>query len=73
MLANETGGEIYYADDLKDLNGIYDQVINDLGRVYSVGYEPKNDARDGGWRDLTVKIKTKPNLIAKTRRGYYAN
>jgi Ca-activated chloride channel family protein len=73
MLTSETGGEIYYADDLKDLDGVYDQVINDLGRVYSIGYEPKNDIRDGGWRDLAVKIKTRPTLIAKTRRGYYAD
>jgi len=73
MLANETGGEIYYVNNIKDLNGVYDQVINDLGRVYSIGYEPKNDVRDGGWRELSVKIKSRPNLTAKTRRGYYAN
>lgn len=72
MLAEESGGQFYKADDAKDLNGIYEQVINDLGRVYSIGYEPKNEARDGGWRNLTVRIKTHPNLIAKTRRGYYA-
>jgi len=73
MLADETGGAIYKVGNLKDLNGVYDQVINDLGRVYSIGYEPKNDARDGGWRDITVKIKNRPELVAKTRRGYYAN
>jgi VWFA-related protein len=73
MLADETGGQMYVAKDIKDLNGIYEQVINDLGTVYSVGYEPKDASRDGGWRNLTVKIETRPNLIAKTRRGYYAN
>lgn len=73
MLADETGGAVYKVGDLKDLNGVYDQVINDLGRVYSIGYEPKNDAHEGGWRDITVKIKNHPDLIAKTRRGYYAN
>ncbi len=73
MLAEESGGQFYKADDVKDLNGIYEQVINDLGKVYSIGYEPKNEARDGGWRNLSVKIKTQPNLITRTRRGYYAN
>jgi VWFA-related protein len=72
MLAEETGGQFYQAKDLKDLNGIYEQVINDLGKVYSMGYEPKNEVRDGGWRNLIVKIKTRPDLIARTRRGYYA-
>ncbi|HEX8287741.1 MAG TPA: VWA domain-containing protein [Pyrinomonadaceae bacterium] len=73
MLAEETGGQFYKADDAKDLRGVYEQVINDLGKVYSIGYEPKSEIRDGGWRNLTVTLKTKPGLIAKTRLGYYAN
>ena len=73
MLAEETGGQLYEVRDLKDLNGAYDQVINDLSRVYSLGYEPKNDARDGDWRDLTVSIVgSQPGLVVRTRRGYYA-
>lgn len=73
MLAEESGGQFYKADDVKDLSGIYEQVINELGQIYSIGYEPKNEVRDGGWRNLTVKIKNQPNLIVRTRRGYYAN
>ncbi len=73
MLADESGGQFYKANDVKDLNGIYEQVINDLGKIYSIGYEPKNETRDGGWRSLTVKIKPQPNLMTRTRRGYYAN
>jgi len=72
LLAEESGGQFYAVHDLKDLNGTYEQVINDLGKVYSIGYEPKNETRDGGWRNLTVKIKAS-NLVGKTRRGYYAN
>src|SRR5258706_1628622 len=73
MLAEESGGQLYKARNIKDLNGIYEQVINDLGKVFSIGYEPKNETHDGGWRNLAVKIKTQPNLVAKTGRGYYAN
>jgi len=73
MLAEETGGQMYKANDLKDLSGIYEQVAGELGQIYSIGYEPKNEARDGGWRNLTVRIKNQPNLIGRTRRGYYAN
>ncbi len=73
MLAEESGGQFYKAEDVKDLSGIYEQVINSVGQIYSIGYEPKNGARDGVWRALEVKIKNQPNLIARTRRGYYAN
>jgi VWFA-related protein len=73
MLAEESGGQFYKANDAGDLKGIYEQVAGELGQVYSIGYEPKNEVRDGGWRALTVKIKTQPNLVTRTRRGYYAN
>lgn len=73
MLAEETGGSAYQVRKIKDLSGVYEQIVNDLGKVYSVGYEPKNENRDGSWRSLSVKIKTRPDLIAKTRQGYYAN
>jgi VWFA-related protein len=73
MLAEESGGQYYEAGDAKDLNGIYEQIAGELGKVYSIGYEPKNEIRDGGWRNLTVKIKTRSDLIPRTRRGYYAN
>jgi Ca-activated chloride channel family protein len=73
MLAEESGGQFYKANDVGDLSGIYEQVINELGQIYSIGYEPKNEVRDGGWRNLTVKIKARSDLITRTRRGYYAN
>jgi VWFA-related protein len=73
MLAEETGGQAYRAREAKDLSGIYEQVINELGQIYSIGYAPKDEARDGGWRVLSVRIKSQPNLVVRTRRGYYAN
>lgn len=73
LLAEESGGQLYKANEIKDLNGIYEQIINELGKVYSIGYQANDENRDGGWRNLKVKIKNQPNLIAKTRLGYYAN
>jgi VWFA-related protein len=72
MLAEETGGQYYLAKNIKDLNGIYEKIIGDLSQVYSLGYESKNEARDGAWRSLTVKIKNQPKLTTRTKRGYYA-
>ena len=72
MIAEESGGQIYSAKKLSDLDGIYDAVIEDMKNVYTIGYEPKNNIRDGTWRNLSVKIKNRPNLIYRTRSGYYA-
>src|SRR6185369_4554762 len=72
LLADESGGRYYRARKLSDLNGVYEQVINDLGKVYSLGYKPTNATRDRTWRWVQVSIAGHPDLLARTRPGYYA-
>ena len=48
------------------------EVINDLGKVYSLGYKPTNSERDDSWRWVQVSLPNHPDLIARTRPGYYA-
>lgn len=72
LLASESGGTYYSARKLSDLNGVYEQVINDLGKVYSLGYKPTNATRDRTWRWVEVSIANRPDLVARTRPGYYA-
>ena len=73
LLAQESGGPFYKARKIADLNGVYDQVINDLGLVYSLGYKPTNEKRDGSWREVQVQLPARPDLSARFRPGYYAN
>jgi VWFA-related protein len=72
LLAQESGGSYYRAGKISDLNGVYEQVINDLGKVYSLGYKPTNATRDGSWRGVEVSIVNRTELVARTRPGYYA-
>ena len=72
LLADESGGSYYHARKLSDLNGVYEQVINDLGKVYSLGYKPTNATRDRSWRSVQVSIVNRSDLTARTRPGYYA-
>lgn len=72
LFADESGGGYYTVRKLKDLKGVYEQIINDLNKVYSLGYEPENAVRDGSWREIMVKIKNHSNLSARTKSGYYA-
>ncbi|HKQ99141.1 MAG TPA: VWA domain-containing protein [Pyrinomonadaceae bacterium] len=71
-LAGESGSLLYHARKVEDLRGVYEQVIRDLGTVYSIGYQPKNRRRDGSWRSVSVRLVNRPDLAARTRRGYYA-
>ncbi len=72
QLALEGGSIIYQARKLEDLKGVYEQVIRDLSTVYSIGYRPTNRERDGSWRNVVVQLQGRPQLAARTKRGYYA-
>ena len=72
LLADESGGLFYKARRIGDLNGVYDQVIEDLGQVYSLGYRPTNEKRDGSWRTVKIQISNRPELVTHARPGYYA-
>jgi len=73
LLADESGGLYYRARDIEDLNGIYEQVVDDLGKVYSLGYRPTRSRRDGSWRALKIDVPNHPELMTRARPGYYAN
>ena len=49
-MADAGGGVFYEVERLTDLAGAYEQVVADLGTVYSLAYRPSNSARDGNWR-----------------------
>jgi VWFA-related protein len=69
----EAGGGIFYpVERLTDLAGAYEQVVADLGTVYSLAYKPANSARDGHWRAIRIGVN-RPNAVPRGKRGYYAN
>jgi VWFA-related protein len=72
LLASESGGNYYTADELSDLNEVYGRVLQDMGRVYSLGYEPRDARRDGTWRSIRVELQGHPEIKVRARPGYYA-
>jgi len=73
VLASESGNTVYQARKIKDLDGVYEQVIRDLSTVYSIGYRPANRINDGSWRAISVQLVGHPELAARAKHGYYAN
>lgn len=72
VLAFESGGLYYSARKVEDLNGVYEQVIEDLSKVYSLGYRSTNEKRDGSWRTVNIQITAHSDLKTRARPGYYA-
>ena len=71
-MADAGGGIFYEVERLEDLAGAYEQVVADLGTVYSLAYRPSNKTRDGKWRAIRINV-SRSNAVARGKRGYYAN
>jgi Ca-activated chloride channel homolog len=72
QIANVCGTPMYRAARLSDLDSVYAQVVRDLSTVYSIGYRPTNKSLDGKWRSVEVRLTSRSDLFARTKRGYYA-
>jgi VWFA-related protein len=71
-LAEPTGGRMFDPGKKRmSLGEIYQTIENELRSQYSIGYAPSNQAHDGKFRKLEVKLD-KPRLRVSVRRGYYA-
>ena len=71
LLASESGNQVYQARKLKDLEGVYEQVIRDLSTVYSIGYRPATRKHDGAWHAVTVQLVGRDDFGVRARRGYF--
>ncbi len=71
-LAQRTGGHVSDIRQLQDLARTYAGVAADLRTLYTLSYQPSGGrARDGRWREIRVELD-RPELISRTRPGYYA-
>ena len=69
-ISDQTGGRSYSPRRIDDLAHVYSEIADDLRLQYTLAYSSTNVIRDGSWRKIRVKIKDRPDLQARTRRGY---
>jgi Ca-activated chloride channel family protein len=74
-IATQTGGRAFSAAITADLPAVAARIAVELRNQYVLGYYPKNQARDGKYRSVDLKL-TQPRgvspLKAHWRLGYYA-
>ena len=70
-LTASTGGAVFTPKRPADLEGAFTQISNDLRQQYVLSYYPSDDGRDGRFRSIALRVKTRPNLRVRARRGYY--
>ena len=70
-IATRSGGELHRADTLGSLPDAFANIAAELRNQYSLGYYPANQARDGKYRKIQVKVSRK-NVVVRARPGYRA-
>ncbi|MBA3633384.1 MAG: VWA domain-containing protein [Acidobacteria bacterium] len=71
ILAERTGGTLNTINRLDEMGRLYAAVAADLRALYTVEYQPTNAKRDGKWREIKIEVSN-PELVSRTRQGYYA-
>ncbi|MBC7796089.1 MAG: hypothetical protein H7Z37_04360, partial [Pyrinomonadaceae bacterium] len=73
ILATRTGGRLNAIVRLEDMGRLYASVAAEIRTLYSVEYQSTNDRPKSGEKFRTIKLEVnRPELIARTRTGYYA-
>jgi VWFA-related protein len=70
--ARATGGRPFFPRQVKELDGIFDEIVADLAHQYVLSYAPSNLTRDDRWRNITVRVR-KGQYDVRARRGYRAS
>jgi VWFA-related protein len=70
-MSEETGGHMYKVDRKHSLDQVFQELQDEMRSQYMIGYTPINEAKDGSYRKIDIKLANK-DLKAQARKGYYA-
>ena len=69
--AQKSGGRFIATPGGQALRDAFANIADELGHQYTVAFRPLNQARDGKWRKLEVKV-SRSDLNVRTRKAYRA-
>jgi Ca-activated chloride channel family protein len=75
-LVQLTGGRAFFPESVYELEDICSKIAFELRNQYVLGYHSTNEAKDGKWRKIRLKVNPLSRLPALTVRGkagYYAH
>src|SRR5688572_3717329 len=69
-MSDETGG--FAVVNRNDFENAFQRIVDDNSSYYVMGYYSTNDRRDGRFRRIEVRVKDRPGLVVRARKGYVA-
>ena len=73
-LANKTGGEAFFPDELSAVVTLCESIARDIRNQYTIGYVSTNVVPEGVYRPIRVAAQAgdRGKLLVRTRAGYIA-
>ena len=69
-MSDETGG--FAVVNRNDFTTAFQRIVDDNSSYYMLGYYSTNDRRDGRFRRIEVRLKNRPGMVVRARKGYVA-
>jgi len=67
LMAEKTGGRLFYSDTLKHLTEVFTNIAQELRQQYSIGYYPNSQGPEQ--RQIKVRVSM-PQVAIRARKGY---
>ena len=71
-LTQETGGRAFFPFKVEDLEQSFENIANELRHQYNIFYRPEPLKTDGLYHTVDLRVKDRPGLVVRARKGYYA-
>ncbi len=69
FLADNTGGDFYFADTLENLSKTFAKIALQLSQIYNLSYYPDTETKSGKKRKIKVEVN-RPKVSVQTRKVY---
>ncbi|HEX8723723.1 MAG TPA: VWA domain-containing protein [Pyrinomonadaceae bacterium] len=70
-ITEQTGGAVYVPHSVEELDAVFTQISLDLSQQYLLSYYPQDDRKDKYFRFISLRVKTRPSLRVRARKGFY--
>jgi Ca-activated chloride channel family protein len=67
-LSAPSGGRVFAMNSIDELDGAFENLLDELSHQYLLGYPPTSDSRDGKWHEIKVNVDGHRGVRA--RQGY---
>jgi Ca-activated chloride channel family protein len=71
-LSEDTGGRAFFLEDLSRLADVYADIAAEIQHQYTLAFEVDKSGWGTKFRNLLVRVISRPDAVVRTRRGYLA-